>query len=102
MAFTKETATRAGKLSSRAGKPNKTTAEIRELFQCLVCDNFEKLQNDIEQLEPKDRIKAMLELAKFILPTLKATEIIGDKGINPVTIKIERKIISKHDDNTDK
>jgi hypothetical protein len=33
------------------------------------------LQSDIEQLDPKDRIKAIIDIAKFVLPTLKSVEL---------------------------
>ena len=51
------------------GKPNKTTHEIRQMFQCLLENNINTLQDDLTQLEPKDRVKAMLDLAKLVLPT---------------------------------
>jgi hypothetical protein len=73
------------------GTPNKTTAEIREQFQLLIENNLTALENDLKELEPKDRIKAILDLSKFVLPTLKATELstIIDDGFNPVVIKFE-------------
>ena len=57
------------------GTPNKTTAEIRNEFQLLISNNIEVLQQDIEPLEPKERIKTIIELSKFVLPTLKAIEV---------------------------
>ena len=51
------------------GTTNKTTAELREKFSLLLESNFDKLQKDIDLLEPKDRIKTILELAKFVVPT---------------------------------
>jgi len=57
------------------GTPNKTTAQIRNEFQILISNNIEALQNDIEALEPKERIKTIIELSKFVLPTLKAIEV---------------------------
>lgn len=57
------------------GTSNKVTEKIRSHFAKLLSNNLYKLQNDLDVLEPKDRIKAMLELAKFVIPTLKATEI---------------------------
>ena len=57
------------------GTLNKTTAELREKFTLLIESNFDKLQTDIDLLEPKDRIKTILELAKFVIPTLKATDL---------------------------
>jgi hypothetical protein len=70
------------------GTPNRTTNEIRERFQKLVDDNLEQLENDIKDLEPKERIKSILELSKFVLPTLKATELTTSNGndFQPVQI----------------
>jgi len=59
----------------KRGTPNKITAEIRDKFTKLLEDNFDSIQNDLNTLEPKDRIRLMFELAKFVIPTLKATEI---------------------------
>lgn len=58
------------------GTQNIITLEIRERFTLLLENNIDKLQNDINSLDPKDRIKNILELAKFVVPTLKATDLI--------------------------
>jgi hypothetical protein len=70
------------------GTPNRTTNEIRERFQKLVDDNLTQLENDIKDLEPKERIKTILELSKFVLPTLKATELTTstENDLKPVRI----------------
>jgi hypothetical protein len=60
------------------GTPNKNTNEIRQNFQHLIENNLIKLENDLKELEPKDRIKAILDLSRFVLPTLKAVELSGD------------------------
>ena len=67
------------------GALNKSTTEIRERFTLLLENNFDKLQSDIDQLEPKDRIKTVLELAKFVLPTLKAMELTATNGSQQIT-----------------
>lgn len=51
------------------------TKEIRERFNLLVENNIEKLQEDIASLEPFQRIKVIIELSKFILPTLKSVDV---------------------------
>lgn len=56
------------------GSTNVATAEIREKFNLLVENNIDKLQSDIASLEPFQRIKVILELSKFILPTLKSID----------------------------
>lgn len=58
------------------GKGNKVTTEIRELFTALLKANISKIQSDIDQLEPKDRIRNILELSKFVLPQLRSTDLI--------------------------
>jgi hypothetical protein len=72
------------------GAKNKTTIEIREQIQWLVEDNLDLLNEDLKGLEPKDRIAAIIHLAKFILPTLKAQEIIPiEDPLNPTVIHFE-------------
>jgi hypothetical protein len=61
-----------------AGTVNKTTSEIRECFQNIVSDNLEQLNEDLKSLEPLHRLKMIIELSKFIIPTLKATELSTD------------------------
>ena len=73
------------------GVPNKDTSEIRESFQSLIENNIDALQEDIKALKPTERIKAIIDLAKFVLPTLKAIEYNEnneDNGFKPVTITI--------------
>lgn len=89
MSFTTETAKEAGKKSTRAGKSNKTTEETRERFKELLEANFDKIQEDLEQLAPDQRIKALLDLAKFVLPTLRATELkASEKDFKPIVINL--------------
>lgn len=70
------------------GKTNKTTTEVREMFQSLLEDNLNTLQNDIQALEPKDRVKILLELSKFVLPTLKSTELTDTSSMKKGSIDI--------------
>ncbi len=96
MAFTenRELASRAGKLGTRKGVPNRTTQQVRKAFQLLVENNLERLQNDLDELEPKDRIKFVLDMAKFILPTLQAVSVDDlreqeAQGFNVLTINLK-------------
>lgn len=54
----------------------KTTAEIRNHYQTLISSNLEKLQSDLESLEPLQRLKIVIELSKFVIPQLKATDLL--------------------------
>jgi len=57
------------------GTPNKTTSEIREHFQNLITENLGQLNKDLKELEPLQRLKMIIELSKFVVPTLKATDL---------------------------
>ena len=72
-----------------AGAVNKNTAEIRENFQNLVSNNLEQLNEDLKKLEPLQRLKIIIEMAKFVVPTLKATELTGgeDNNYKPIEIR---------------
>jgi hypothetical protein len=73
------------------GTPNRNTTEIREQFQSLINDNLEQMDKDLKALEPKDRIKAIIDLAKFCVPTLKAIDYTDNntdkERISPVIIQ---------------
>jgi len=85
------------------GTPNRNTDEIRQNFQLLIENNLATLENDLKELEPKDRIKAILELSKFVLPTLKATELSTstDNKFNPILINLDSGINPKLSHGTD-
>ena len=69
-------------METKAGRPkgsvNKATAEVREKFKELVESNISNFQDDLDSLKPIDRLNVVIQLAKFVLPTLKATELTTD------------------------
>jgi hypothetical protein len=75
-----------GNTGRKAGTPNKATTEIKEAFQMLLEDNLPTLQRDISSLEPKERVKFMLDLASFIIPKMKAIDV---KSENTETVFID-------------
>lgn len=60
------------------GSSNKSTQRIRDAYTQLVEDNLEQLKADFAELDPKDRIKLYMELSKYVIPTLKQTEMTAD------------------------
>lgn len=86
-----ELARQAGKKSTRAGVSDKCTMQTRENFQMLVKNNLPRLQDDLNQLEPKDRVRAIIELAKFVIPRLNAVDITtgGEQIERYVTVNLE-------------
>lgn len=85
------------------GTPNRNTDEIRQKFQLLIENNLTTLENDLKELEPKDRIKAILDLSKFVLPTLKATELstVDERNIRPIVISLGNGINPELSNGTD-
>lgn len=56
------------------GSKNKITEKIRSTYLNFIEYNLETLQDDFDALEAKERFKVLLELTRFVLPTLKAVE----------------------------
>ena len=59
--------------------PNKTTTGLREIITSFVSTNMETLQQDFDQLEPKERIILLEKFLKYALPA-KPTEQEANKG----------------------
>ena len=56
------------------GTPNKSTAEMRDMVTSLFEKNFDTIQESLQELEPKDKIDAMLKLLSFVLPKQKEVD----------------------------
>ena len=55
------------------GSKNKVNGQIRDRIQSLFDSNFETIQDDLESLEPKDRLKFLTDLLPYLLPKLQST-----------------------------
>jgi hypothetical protein len=76
------------------GTSNHSTKELRLKFSLLLENNLDRIQEDIDSLEPKDRVKTLLELTKFVIPTLRSTELksVGKGDFKPVIIQLGKGI----------
>lgn len=57
------------------GVPNKITANLKDRVNLLIENNFDKLQLDLDTIDPKDRLSIMLKLMEYVLPKQKETKI---------------------------
>ena len=71
--------TSEGNTGRAKGIPNKTTTEIREAFSELLQGNLEQLKVDIASLEPKERVKLLLDMAQFVVPKLRSVDLKTDE-----------------------
>jgi hypothetical protein len=58
----------------KKGSVNKTTKVVKERLQKLVENNLKSLQKDLNELEPKDRVNALVQLISYVTPKLKSVE----------------------------
>lgn len=58
----------------KKGTPNKDTRELRERLSDLIDMNFNKLQTDLDNLDPKERVNTVIKLLDFALPKLRSIE----------------------------
>jgi hypothetical protein len=60
---------------SKQGTPNKTTALHKEFVQNLLNDQTEKLKRELNKLQGKDYIMAVLQLTVFVLPKMQRRQV---------------------------
>lgn len=60
-----------GRTPGALGKSNKAA---KQAFLYLLNNNLSRLQDDLDKLEPRDRLKIMLELANYVIPKLRSVE----------------------------
>lgn len=69
----------------KKGTPNKVTQSIQQFFDDNGIFIPEKIIELMPELEPRDRMKAWLEVAQYVYPKRKAIEVTGKDG-EPVKI----------------
>lgn len=58
-----------------AGSKNKNSETVRKKFLELVQNNINQIEQDLEGLAALERIQVIIQLSKFVLPTLKSTNV---------------------------
>ena len=70
------------------GTPNILTAELRQNIVTLLNNNFDKMQQDLNLLQPLNRLNILIELYKLCLPKLIETNDAENTNFNPITVHI--------------
>lgn len=89
--------TKGNKLSKGRpkGSKNKNTAQIREFYSNLITDNQEQFKTDLQALKPFERVKCIIELSRYVLPSLKSVEFgntleeLSDEDLNRIINKLK-------------
>lgn len=82
-----------------AGTQNKFTVEAKERINNILQQHFtpEKINDDLKEMEAKDRLQFLLKLLDFTTPKMKQSEInanIVNETQPPIVINYEGKPIS--------
>jgi hypothetical protein len=69
----------SGRTNNPNGRPtgtvNKNSKEIREIISSILSQNIVRIQDDIDSLEPKDRLTFIEKLFQYAVPKLQSTSI---------------------------
>jgi hypothetical protein len=57
------------------GSKNKSTILIKNTIASILDDNVELFKEKLLQLNDKDFVRAYMDLAKYVIPTMKAVEV---------------------------
>lgn len=88
MPFTKGKSKTGGR---KKGIPNAITHDLREVIRELIEGNVERIRQDLEMLDPKERVNAWLKLTEFVLPKLQRSEV--DATINTESVEAKTWVI---------
>jgi len=83
--------TSEGNTGRKAGSLNRATKDIRDAFTLLIENNIDTLQKDLDSLEPKERVKLLLDMAQFVVPKMKSVDLKADKA-ETITIDFNESI----------
>ena len=64
------------------GTPNKMTKELRTTLKNILDKEFEQLPMLLAQLEPNDRITAIIKLLAYVLPRIENVKMAHDEPHN--------------------
>ena len=77
---------RKGQTNNPNGRPkgskNRNTEKIREAYQKLIEGRLDSLNEDLDLMEPRERVKAIIDLSKYVLPTMQSVAVSAEEDAN--------------------
>ncbi len=79
----------------KKGVPNKVTTDLREWVNGLIDRNRLQIEEDLKELEPKDRLQILEKFISYVLPKMQSSDIkinfeeLTDEQIDRIIEKIE-------------
>lgn len=79
---------KGGQISTgrKPGSINRANKVVKSAIAEIVADNVQQIRIDLMELDPKDRVNALIQLSKFVIPTMKAVEVEGSLNDHSSTI----------------
>ena len=81
------------------GVKNKSTQKIRESIQLIVENNIENIQESLDSMKPREKVKYIIDLIKLVLPTLRSVDQINSISENPPSIDFRKLFNFKESEN---
>jgi hypothetical protein len=73
----------------KPGKINRSTEQLRNVFQQFLETNLETMQADFDKLEPKDRLQFIERVAKMIIPAPITLESLNDAALDALLERLK-------------
>lgn len=74
------------------GTPNKVTTDLRTKIQSILSNNIDRVQDDLDSLEPRERLAIIEKLLSYAVPKLTASSI--DMDLNTLSDEQLNQIIN--------
>ncbi|MFR9525592.1 MAG: hypothetical protein SNI91_05470 [Rikenellaceae bacterium] len=71
------------------GTPNRATSTTREWISQLLDSNREQIEQDLQKLEPKDRLQVLEKFMQYAVPKIQRMELTGrdEKDLIPASLQ---------------
>lgn len=63
-----------GNKVTRTGSPNRTKKDLEQRVKELVEGNITRVKRDIKTMKPRERVRAIVDLMKYVLPAKRAVD----------------------------